>query len=253
MNTIGNDIIQHIFTFLNTDNLKIYRELCQIINKIISPIYFNSVAMDIGKISNIDAQKFMNFINKYKLYINATNVRGVKQLKNYVNLCNNNPMFKSITLSFYFETITWLPEELQSLKLPQNFNSEIECGVLPEGLKQIEFGRYFQFIDIDALPKSLICLTFNNLHGPRFKPYDKPINFRIKLCKYYQDQLLNIYCSQIEHLEFSEGFHHNLNETNLPKALKTLILPKTYSGKIILEKFKKTSYDKSSDIYEKID
>jgi hypothetical protein len=283
MNIIGNNIIEYIFKFIPED-VKEYRILCKNINNIITPIYFEKAIVNVNNILRNDA--FIKFVNKYKLCINAKNVPSIKQLLSYKKRCKHSKLFKSITFDARFNkeiNIDELPASLTSLKFGFRFNQKI--NIFPPHLTSLEFGRSFNH-EIDIFPSTLTHLVFNGIFNQRFKPNVLPPNLKVlKLYGWYNTEIeqnvlpyglihleikedytngfdpqfnqeihKNILPPTIEYLDLSSYvFNKDLNETNLPKNLKKLILSQKYSGNLILEGFKEIPNDEYLNIYQKIE
>jgi hypothetical protein len=269
MNTLGSNIIEYIFSFINFENVQDMKEcriVCKSINNVITRIYFERVWINFGRIYH--ATIFMNFINKYKLYINAKNVINMEQLNDYTKLCTHSKMFKSIIFhnNFNNEIIINFPQGLQNLTFGWDFSQKIINNIFPESLTSLTFGYCFNMYTREPLlkffPLNLKKLKFGGMSNIELLPNILPYGLiRLEFGEEYTSKCSsmfnreikeNVIPSTVEYLLFGENFNQNLNETNLPTNLKVLILSNKYFKKILLGGFNKITYNKSFDMYQKI-
>jgi hypothetical protein len=277
MNTIGSNIIQYIFKFCQEQELKLCRGVNKNINNIVTYLYFSIITVDVSKLLNNNTYAFMNFVNKYGLYLNIKGVHGMQQLNNYVTASIHPKLFKSILFksNFSSEIKTPFSHGIQHLKFNDGFGRKIYQGILPESLITLEFERYFYEIKEHILPLSLTSLIIGSGYGYMLKPNILPPNLtHLEFKHWFNCEILpnalphgliylnlgeqfnqkiqeNILPSTIEKLIFGEQFNQDLNEKNLSANLKHLSLPKLYNATLSINGFRKITNIKSYDVYLK--
>ncbi|KAM9970118.1 hypothetical protein ACTFIR_001958 [Dictyostelium discoideum] len=107
--------------------------------------------------------------------------------------------------------INSFPLNLFHLEFGNNFNNQIPIGVLPNSLKVLIFGnRFNQILLIGSLPSSITHLIFGSIAIN--SSFNCPINE-------------NVLPSSLIHLELNcPRYSHTINESFLPKSLKSFIV-----------------------------
>jgi hypothetical protein len=247
------NILKLIFDYLPKNDIKNNILLCKKFINVIIKLYYSKIKIDVSKIKNKDTDKFLDFINKYDLKINAVNMRGLTQLDKLMD--GNSKMFLTMTFDSWFNSeLRQLPAGLLELSFNKYFDQKIKCGILPESLMRLSFGAYFNRILLpNVLSLNLTELDFGDEFNQELLVDTLPPNLKyLALRKDFNQPILpNVLPSTLTHLSFGDDFDQEILPNALPSSLTYLsfgnafnqeiphgILPKTLKTLKLGEQFK---------------
>lgn len=248
--------------YINNGDVNSLRQCSKYLNKLITPIYFSIITINL---KCIDVQKLCKIIEKYKLKIKgilSTNYsfeilflhfKNIKSMTFYnyfqsqfqLQLYEFNLLASLEYLEFdqYFNKslkgIKW--PNLKTLVLGNTFNQPIEQNNLPSILEILKFGTDFnQPLGENTLPKSLKRLQFGFYFNYLFTENVLPVLEYLEFGRYFNHSFnasikrnkirrsLSEVAPSLKTLECSRNFTIELDETALPRTLETLIFNGSY-------------------------
>jgi hypothetical protein len=242
MNNLNYDMQNSISKFLTFLELTTYRLCNKNLSNQITHIIFIKKEIDVNKISRKNMHKFIDFIRKYKLYINIINLRGMMQLSNFLSTDDyemHPKVLRSIRFddSFNNELKYNLPANILTVSFGLQFTKALTPRYFPDTLTKLDFSksRFNEELKLNDLPSNLIELIFGSCFNKKIHIGILPQTLTLIRFGYDFNQVLepNTFPTSLTHLTFGHNFNQPLIHGVLPIGLTYLYLNDCFNQEIL--------------------
>ena len=242
MNKLTHDVLSHLHKFLTFREIIASRSCNTYLNNQITYIMFLKKPIDIEKIPRKSMHKFIDFVRKYKLYLDIINLRGMMQLAHFQSTDEyemHPKVLRSISFdeSFNNELKSKLPENTVIVSFRTYFDRALIPGYFPNTLTKLDFSasRFNQELKPNDLPPNLTELIFGSEFNIKIQIGVLPekltsINFGYS---FNQPLELGVFPKSLTHLKFGYEFNQPLIVGILPIGLTYLYFGDDFDKEIL--------------------
>ncbi|KAN0022349.1 hypothetical protein ACTFIU_004529 [Dictyostelium citrinum] len=173
--------------------------------------------------------------------LSPTYLRGKTNLKKlhfkkipYIDYRKTDPLYNSSLKKTTTIRVGQIPMGIIDLRLPDNFNGNLEIGCIPSTVLKLKFGRaYDKPLDHNHLPNGLLELVYHGNHSIPLNCLPETLE-TLKLGTYFNSPIqIGSLPKSLKFLKFGKSFNQPLTDIGcfpLNENLNTLILGKNWDS-----------------------